>query len=562
MQLRSTGIVVLFSIGLGLIGIHTSGNLWPALPFTIAIGAITLVVVSYYLGSSAAWLLGACGLLFAHTSIALLYPETLSVIDPDGYAVWVNQVVNSGNIAQAETNTYTSLPVFLLLISTVSEVTNLAPRSAFVAIPILISVIVPLVTAWFTALFTGCRLREWPAVPAALLSSVLTMTVVSGYRPIAMTAGYLLMFSALIVSIRTFLWRNKADILAFVVLGFGVALSHRLIILVLTLAVVMQGAALAALKRPRQFLNYITLPAIAGTFLILQWVYLTTGLATTVYQAFFISEAALQIDVAEELRTSASRPAVEPRILGIVARRAHGIVLIPIAGISWLYFAGIEFTRMRRRVLLSLATAAVLGAFLPLSIAFPGNLNFTRSIAIAEPILASLAVGCGWFLWRGLNARSGFVIRSSRAVLLFFGVAVIVAQVGAAPISADHPAGYRGYLENDEVSGKMWGHQYAGTNISADPFLAHETPLPETHVDSEGRIKTNYTQRYRTMLEPYTDRAIIEACADAVMYREVKIYRSPRAQVLQWDPEATLDTEYTRQYDSGNVQLYAQPRCQ
>lgn len=560
MQLRSTVIVVLSSIGLGLIGIHTSGNLWPALPFTIAAGAITLTIVSYYLGPSTAWLFGACGLLFAHASIALLYPETLSNMDPDGYAVWINQVVNSGDLSQANTNSYTSLPVFLLLISTVSEVTNLAPRNAFVAIPILTSAIIPLITAWFTTLLTGCRSHEWPAVPAALLSSVLTMTIAFSYIPIAMVAGYLLLFSAFIVSIRIYLQQNKADILAFVVLGFGVTLSHRLIILLLILAVVMQSAVLVTLKRSRGVLNYITIPAIAVSFLIIQWVYLTTGVTTTIYQTLFISEGALEIDVAEGLQTSASKPVIESRILGIISRRAHGIVLIPIAGISWLYFAGVELTRMRRRVLLSLATAAVLGAFLPLSIAFPGTLNFTRTIVSAEPILVSLAVGCGWLLWRELKSRPDSVTQVGRTILLFVAVMVIVAQVGSAPISADHPAGYRGYLEGDEVSGKMWGHQYGRASISADPFFAHERVSPEAHVDSEGEIKAKYG-RYRSMLEPYTDQAIIESCPETVAYREIKVYRSPRSQVLQWDPEATLDSQYTRHYDNSRVQFYTNPRC-
>lgn len=562
MHYRVTWITILSSFGVGLIGVHYFARLWPILPVAIAFGAGALVLASRRFGPSAAWLLGACGLLFAHTSIALLYPETLSVIDPDTYAVWVNQVINSGSITQAETRTYSTLPVFLLVLSLVSEVTDLVPRSAFVTIPILVSIIVPLVTAWFTAVLTGCSHREWPAVPAALLAPILTMTVVSGYRPIAMTVSYLLMFLALVASIRFLLWRNKADVIAFVVLGFGVTISHRFTILLLALGVATQGAVLAAVNFPDRIrADFIVLPFIGVILLVLQWLYITTSLSITVYQLVNIfTETGVQIGV-DEIGTSASRPAIDTRLLGIVARRGHGIVLISIAGVSWLYFAGIEFTRMRSRVVVSLATAAVLAAFLPLSIAFPDQLNYTRTVTIAEPVLLGLAIACGWSLWRNLDARSGVVMQSGRAILLLFGVLLIVAQVGSAPISADHPASHRGYLDGDEASAKMWGHQYAGTNISADPFFAHERPLPAAYVDSDGRIKEAYRQRYRLMLEPYTDQSIAEACPTAVMYRQVRIYRSPRSQVLQWDPESTLNTEYTRHYDAGGIQFYTDPRC-
>lgn len=565
MQYRLAGIVVFSSTGIALIGIHISGNLWPLLPFIIALGAVTMIMTSRRFGPSTVWLLGGCGLLFTHTSIALLYPETLSRIDPDGYAIWVNQIIESGNISQADINTYTSLPIFLSIISIVSEVTTLAPRNAFVAIPILISVIIPLFITWFTAILTGCNYDEWPAVPAALVSSVLPMTVQFAYTPIAMIAGHLLVCSAFIVSIRVFLYQNRADVVMFVILAFGVAISHRLTILVLALGVVAQGGVLAALKRSQRLINYATLPAIVGILLILQWVYLTSGIVSSIYQLVFISEGVTNVfsqSVVRGLRTSASRPVIESRILGIIARRAHGIILIPIAGLSWVYFASTEYIRLHRPVLLALATSAVLGAFLPVSIIFAGTLNFTRTIVIAEPVLISLGVGCGWHLWGQLESHSEITIRSGRTVLIFLGVALVVAQAGSAPISADHPASYRGYLEDDEATAKLWGHQYGQTSISADPLFAHESPLPEAHVDSNGEVIEEYELRYRSMLEPYTDQSIIEGCPDSVMYRDIKIYRSPRAQVLLWNPEPTLDIGYSRQYDSGKIQFYTGPKCQ
>lgn len=41
------------------------------------------------------------------------------------------------------------------------------------------------------------------------------------------------------------------------------------------------------------------------------------------------------------------------------------MILIPMGGLAWAYFAGVEYTRRRHPVIFGLATAAILGIFLP-----------------------------------------------------------------------------------------------------------------------------------------------------------------------------------------------------
>ena len=562
MKFRLTSSIVFSTIGFALLGIHYFSRLWPILPLSIAIGAVALIIASYKLGASNAWLGGACGLMFAHTSIALLYPETLTNIDPDGYAMWVNQVLNSGDVTQAETRTYSTLPMFLLLISAVSLVGELFPRNAFIAIPIFISIIVPLFTAWFTSRLTGCSKNDWPAVPAALLTTVATMNVAFGHQPIAMTIGYLLLLLASITSTRFYLTQNKADIVMFTVLVVGITLAHRFTILLLALVVSTQAIYYTASgSSTRISRDLFLLPTIGFAFLALQWAFITTALNRTVYQILdLFAETGTQIAV-DQLATGSSRPVIESRVLGIVARRVHGIVLIPLAGLAWLHFALGRQNDSQSRIGLTLAIGAVVGAFLPLSIVYPDELNFTRSIVIAEPVLIGLATGAGWVLWTKAEQQSIQIQQVARYTILLLGLLIVVAQIGSAPIAADHPADYRGYLESDEVSAKMWGHAYAGSNISADPFFAHEKPRPHAHVDSQGEIKQEYSSRYGPILNLFTNRSIISSCPRAVLYRDLRVYRSPRAQVLQWNPETTLDTAYNRQYDGGKVQFFSDPRC-
>ena len=562
MKFRLTSCIVFSTTGFALLGIHYFSRLWPILPLSIAIGAVALVIASYKLGASNAWLVGACGLMFAYTSIALLYPETLTNIDPDSYAVWVNQVLNSGDITQAETRTYSTLPMFLLLISAVSLVGELFPRNAFLAIPISVSIIVPLFTAWFTSRLIGCSKTDWPAVPAALLTTVATMNVAFGHQPIAMTIGYLLLLLAFITSTRFYLTQSKADIIIFTLLVAGITLAHRFTILLLALVVSTQAiyhtASRSSIRISR---DLFLLPTIGFAFLALQWAFITTSLNVAVYQILNIfAETGAQIAV-DQLATGSSKPVIESRVLGIVARRVHGIVLIPLAGLAWLYFVLSRQNDSQSRVGLTLAIAAVIGAFLPLSIVYPDELNFTRSIVITEPVLIGLAMGAGWVLWTKAKQQSIHIQRVAQCTILLLSLLIIVTQIGSAPIAADHPADYRGYLESDEVSAKMWGHAYAGSNISADPFFAQEKPQPHAHVDSQGEINQEYSSRYGQMLEPFTNRSITSSCPEAVLYRDLKVYRSPRAQVLQWNPETTLDTAYNRQYDNGKVQFFSNPRC-
>lgn len=74
-------------------------------------------------------------------------------------------------------------------------------------------------------------------------------------------------------------------------------------------------------------------------------------------------------------------------------------------------------------------------------------------------------------------------------MLVLFTVMLVVAQTGSALTAAHYPTDYRGYLESDEATVKIWDHKYGDTNILAAPFFAHERPLSEMHVNSKGDIR-------------------------------------------------------------------------
>jgi hypothetical protein len=388
------------------------------------------------------------------------------------------------------------------------------------------------------------------------------MTILRGYLPIAMTMGYLLLLLAIIISTRFYIEERKDDIAIFIILCLGISLAHRFTILLLALVAIVQAIYyVVSGSSNRISRDLLVLPAIGFAFLILQWIFIITTLNTTVYQLLNIfSETGTQIGV-DSARTGSSRPVIESRLLGIVARRAHGIVLIPLAGLAWLYVAMNRPNGSQSRVGLSLALAIGVCAFIPLSIFFPDEINYTRTISVAEPVLFGLAMGAGWILWNRAEQYPISIQQVARSTLLLLLIVVIASQIGSAPIAADHPAGFRGYLETDEASAKMWGHEYTVSNVSTDPYFAHERPNPDYHVNSEGEITEQYKYKYKSILEPFTDQSVINVCPNSIMFREIYIYRSPRAQVLNWEPEPILNTHYTRLYDAGKVQFFNDPRC-
>lgn len=555
--------VVSLTATASLLGIRGTGQLWPALPVTILAGAITMVILSRRYGPSSAWLVGAVLLLATHTSIGLLYPSTLSGIDPDTYAVYATQIINSGTLEVVDTRMYRALPVFLLLVSSISELTGLPASVAFMGVSLTLSVILPFTAAWFTAQIVGCRCIDQPATTAALSVSVLTMTVANGQRPIPMTLGYVLLITASVLSARHHLYRRPRDFLLLVVLGVAIMLTHKFLVLVLIgIFVVQQIASEIMARYSTERLSRTLLPLFGGGLLAIQWVYLTTfsvGAALSIATILGIQTPGTE--TIETVATTASHSAL-PREIGIVARRGHALVLLPIAGISWLLLCAIAYLRPNRRIVNVLAISAALTLFIPISVAFPSELRYTRTIPIAEPFFVALIIGAAWLVWHHLQDRSHPWARKTGSMLAIVVCLILVAQVGSAPISADHPASDRGYLTAGEASAKEWGHQYGPDNISTDPFFAHERPTPAISVDNSGLIREKRENRHHEMLEPYTTQSLSVTCPDAILYRDIRIYRSPRAQILDWDPGPVLNTEYARVFDNGDAQQFLRPKCQ
>lgn len=552
MRGRLLMIIVSLSVATALIGIRTTSHLWPTLPLAIAIGAVALGLAAYGFGPSSVWIGGAIFLLGAHTSIALLLPATLSGIDPDTYAMWVTQAVRSGSMTGVGPAIYQDLPVYILFVASVSHVIGLPPSVALIAVSLALAVIVPIMAAWAASRLLACPLTAWPATVAALGTSILTMTVSNGFLPIPMTLGYVLLLLAIWTSTR-YLHQNKlSEFAVLAVLISAITFTHKFLLLPLV-AVFFAQAMVSWLPmtpsyRHKQFL----LPMIGIAMLGIQWSFQTFfGVAAVVNLAYIVGFS--PIDTLPTVATTTSHPVV-PRLLGVLARRGHAIVLLPLAAISWLIIAAVAYrTRSTDRLLVAAAIAA-LAAFLPLSIAVPSVLRYTRIIAMVEPLLLAVAVAVGVLAVR----RAG---RPALPIVVLLAVLLIAGQVGSAPISADHPVDYRAYLTNDEVAAKSWGIDHGANNVSADPFFAHERPSPEAYVDQQGRIRPHYQGSYREILEPYTNRSLLKACPSGVLYRSIRIYRSRGAQVLEWNPLTTLNSTYGRIYDNGDAQHFRQPMC-
>ena len=548
MHIRAVVATVSLSITVAIFGIQLTGYLWPALPAAITLGALVAAVMAYRYETSLVWVLAACVLLAAHTVIALLYPPTLSGIDPDTYAMWATQIIRTGNIASADIYMYTQLPIYLTFITSVSHIAGIPAHISVVTIPLALSIVVPITAAWTASKVTGYPLTAWPPVIAALGTSIVTMTIRAGYQPIPMTFGYLLLLLALMLTIDYHQRRKTTVFVLLLVFVTTIMLTHKFLLVPLLVVFIVFELPMASTDKSWP----IALPILGILALGVQWAFFTRFGVSAIFKLGQVLNV-VGTDPLIEVGTAAAHPVIGGT-LGIIARRGHGIVLLPLAALSWIIVISVAIrTRSSDQTLVAGAIAAI-ASFLPFSIMFPSAIQYTRTIAIAEPLLIGLVVAGGVLVTR----RFG---HSTLPILGSLAFIIIVAQAGSAPVSADHPANYRAYLTQNEAAAKAWGLYYGSTNISTDPFYSHERPSPAAYVTSSGELRDRYTTMYQPILEPFTNRSLLTACPTSILYRSIDVYRSRGAYVLDWDPEQTLDVAYSRIYDAGEAQQYTKPIC-
>jgi hypothetical protein len=482
-------------------------------------------------------IVGLIGLGVLYRTFVFMFPESMIGVDPDHYAIWTQQMLIAGSTSVLDPSIfYRFAPVFLLFMG----MTKLIGGMSIVETPVVFSlgmgILYPLTAVVFAKRLTSSRNV---AVVTAGLTAFASLSIQYSYAPVAMTIG-LILWATLLLLVVLFITDIRRSTLAVIIfILFSILFTHKLPLLVITVVLSSIYILNRSSAKDLNLRILIGLSLFGFLLVFVQWITLTEFLKTVVNRGL----VALSVLPSESMKVH--YPAAV-KSLGTVSRilwmRSHGLVLLPIAGAAWLFV----FSRYREQetAQVILAAASVSTALVAVGIVAPTALNPQRGLVFAElvlpPLVAVLLVkGIREFRWgKGISC---LVLVLLLTTSLFSLVAV-----------PDYAFDARTYLDETEVHGKAFGHQYATETIYTDQYAWEETIPARIR---EGRARGNH---YKRMGPPLLNGTLDDQNRPYILFRtNVKIYwTSSGMWRLTWNPEKELTKSYHVIYDNDGVKLY------
>ena len=567
-RLKTTAIIVLLSIAAGTLGSHSSGSLWPWIPVSVGVAVLAVLAgmlwrtnqTSPPVGPSLVLVVGIAVFYRAYTFV---FPASMIGMDPDGYAIWINQLVAAGSIEAMNVGFYAKAPFFPLLNGLSAVVSGLPVRTAMIITPLLTGILVPLSVYLLSRYITYEEATE-VGIAASLIVVVAAQGFHYSYWPIAQTLATLFLCLFVVVSVRSISGprRRYRFSMLFVVFLLSMAFTHKLPMLVTIMFV---GAFIALFLLPRTAVKQIGLErrgrydvwmlfGITFMMLFIQWTYIADFLRTVVVKLVaLLGSESPSVSPALLHPTAAVNPYSE--IVGILLRNAHALVLLVLGAVAWLVLA--YTSRSRRSVQVLHAATAGLFLLYPITILVPSEFRYTRVTLFIEPFLAVLIAVA--FIHQS-NQSKELLSRAWSAMIIGIIVFVVVSQVVTVGAAPDFPGSPRMYLTSEEVAAKEFGHQHMDGS-TAGPYYAGEQPFPDQHVTSSGTLDAERENMYTPLNSSLYNATLLSDCPPDVLYRQIDVYRFQGAWRLTWNPKSVLDTHYNRIYANHGAKHYSRVRC-
>lgn len=567
-QLKTAAIIVLLLISACALGSYSTGSLWPWL--SASVGLTILVVLASVLwqpkqASSpvGSGLLLIVGIAMFYRMYTFVFPASMIGLDPDGYAVWINQLVAAGSIEAMNVGFYAKAPFFPLLNGLSAIVSGLPVRTAMIITPLLAGILVPLCVYLLARYITHEKATEVGLV-ASLIAAVATQGFHYSYWPIAQMLATLFLCLFIITSVRSIsgLRRDYRFSMLFVVFLLSLAFTHKLPMLV---AILFVGGFIMLVLAPRTVGKRLgpnrhdrydlwMLFGITFVMLFIQWAYIADFFRTVVTKlvTLLVSES-LSVSPALLHPTAAVSP--YSQIVGILLRNVHALFLSILGAVAWLILA--YTSRSRRSVQVLHSVTAGLFLLYPITILVPSEFIYTRVTLFIEPFLAVLIAVA--FIRQSDQPKK--LLSHARSVLtigiLVFVVATQVVAIGAVP---DFPGSPRMYLTSEEVAAKEFGHQYMDRSM-AGPYYAGERPFPDQHVTASGTLDSDREKMYTPLNSSLYNATLLSDCPPNVLYRQIDVYRFQGPWRLTWNPKSVLNTHYNQIYANHGAKHYSRVRC-
>lgn len=535
-------ILVFIVISISAIGVHSMESIFPIAPvgFLFLLSYIALTYEFRYRSYTAVILIIVTLATLYRVSV-FEYPASLIGTDPDQYALNIHYLMQSGNTEAINFNFYSKISAFLILGAQISFITGLKSAESLVTYPLIIGIIYPLVTAAISYRLTG---NYQMSVFASIICSASTTSIWLSYAPIAQSmaaATWAVFFLLLIIYQVAY---EKGIVIGLVLILLSSTYTHKLPIFLIFVTIILCVLISITLnERSRSLHLYLGsgLIGILSAFaLFLQWTVITDFLIVANNKAFrlFTTESVRLQSSYQPTDIRAKK--VHPGTFGMLIRKAHGLLLLPVSGVGWVYVLIKQAYDSNAQVVLSASCTTVLFIFI-------GVINNSagaplRGLIQAEPFLSILTAVIIVSAWNSSDKKWKYIAK----ILV---ITILVSQTGVTHIAPDHPSHARLYLASDEVEAKQFGHSFTQSNIHTDRFLAiEETPheiargIENRKYQSLGLLRGNVTQ------QGY----------EYILYRaNVDIYALGGVWKLRYDVETNLNSEYNRIYSNGGASIHS-----
>lgn len=541
----------------GILYTYTTGNVYSGLSYSVLVAAAMLLFSAWYssdgpTSSITPYVASIVALAVLYRTYLFSYPMGLIGTDPYTYAYQIERTMRAGSVDAIQLSFYSDASAFISFSAMFGLMSGLPAPETLIIYPAIVGTVIVLAAVVLTTyVVPGRGLRE--GVIAGIIATVATATIHHAYVPVAQTLAVVLWGFFVFLSVRYYEFRSKRAFLLAVLALIALVSTHKLPLLIVfaTLATFVSFTGIrevARRRRQRKFTRLsrthrfgLTLTLLSAMFLYFQWAYVTDFIIAVVSTATAVFSTGTSVSPPLATPTAAVEPQSEA--VGILLRRAHGLVLLPIGGLAWLFVLYDRRTVPAALILLS-ASAASIG-FLVLSAFNPGTTSTSsplRYLFFVEPVLIPIVAAV---LGRVSVRRWAGVLSLALVVVL------LISQVYSVPAIPDHPGGPREYLTTQEIEGKEFGYTHAAGPIYADWYLTVAGPQQGTNIDDP--------QQYRSLEGQLLNGTVAGRGYEYIVLRtNVDIYRTKIGLwQLTWNPEATLDESYSRVYANGDLSLYA-----
>lgn len=546
-----------------VIGIRSTGRFFPWIHSFVFVCSITLMIGIIY--GSLSLLSTLITVLPAAVSLRVLIyisPSSMIGIDPDGYALEVNNLIftEGTKVIRETSGVYSRFSVFHLVNGVTSLVTGLDGMENLIAMPLLTGVLFTLtgpVLVKRTIVHHSSRISTGTA---AIIGGFAAVGVLFSYWPIPQMTAVLLWCPALVFISRYFKTINYKSFIAIAIIITTSVFTHKLSIFLpllicgTTLLLYFISAQKLISNTVREYSNsklfktnsedsnisiIIYLLFIFGLALAIQWIFVGEYLPEVilVHTLPFFTGGVSVVPTANPV--TAAVPG-NPGIFGILTRRGHYLVFLPIVSIAGLWL----WTRDRTLTTSFLICAAAIPIILSgLSIVGVGVAPPRRFIVYGIPAFAAI-LGIVTSYYKVNKAEKMTVSTFFLVFLLIF------AQSGSAVLAPDYPSEPRMYLTEGEVSAKIFMMEHSESKVAMDPYYADE------RVQFPNQVVTNESD-VRFLSEQLLNGTLITDGHGTTLLREhVDVIRFGKGRYrLTWSPIQGLSNSprFNRVFDNGHT---------